>query len=250
MKILIAEDNRSLQTGYSMIMEAWDFDCDIVSDGREAVKYAKKNRTNYDLCLMDIDMPVMDGYKATRIIRCQDYYLPIMAVTGNDRIKEEYLKAGIDDFLEKPIDPDALFTKINELTVKALKLYNDKDNVHIRKENPMDSDELNELRELHKRGLTKLSIVGKEHKFVVHQNIQNKISHDFIGKGKLLAEFLDHAENEPGIVHFYAEKSNATNKRYLLPEDYVKLAKEENEEMKKYTEKAEYPDKDDMKVNG
>ena len=66
----------------------------------------------YDLCLMDIDMPIMDGLQATKIIRNELKYFPIMALTGNLGAKKRYLETGMDDFLEKPYSIDNLHGKI------------------------------------------------------------------------------------------------------------------------------------------
>ena len=84
-------------------MARWGFDCDIVSNGLEAVSQVRANEGKFDLCLMDIDMPIMDGMKATKIIRRTVKYFPIMALTGNVRAKEEYWAAGMDDFWQSPI---------------------------------------------------------------------------------------------------------------------------------------------------
>ncbi len=66
----------------------------------------------YDLCLMDIDMPIMDGLQATKIIRNELKYFPIMALTGNLGAKKRYLETGMDDFLEKPYSIKNLHGKI------------------------------------------------------------------------------------------------------------------------------------------
>jgi len=65
MKLLIAEDNTALQKTMEMMMKAWNFDFDITSDGQEAVNQAKRNKGAYDLCIMDVEMPIMDGCEAT-----------------------------------------------------------------------------------------------------------------------------------------------------------------------------------------
>jgi hypothetical protein len=77
----------------------------------------------------------------------------------------------------------------------------------------MNSDELSELRELNKKGLTKFSLVDTNHKFIVHKNIQNKISYDLIAKKKQLSEFWDRSPDDPGIVHLYAANLRANKKR-------------------------------------
>ena len=243
MRILIAEDDVSLQLMDKSLMKHWGFEFDIVSNGQEAVDQAKANEGKYDLCLMDIDMPIMNGLEATKTIRRKLKYFPIMALTGNLRAKEEYLAIGMDDFLEKPFPIDKLYQKINELTVKSVKIHKTQNQIRLRKEMPMNSDELRELKELDKRGLTKFSLIDTNHKFITHKNLQNKISHDFIAKGKLLSEFLDCSPDDPGIIHLYATNLKA-NKRHIWPEMLDKLVGKEDEDMKSYTAKAEFAETD------
>jgi len=87
MIILIAEDNAILQKSVGLLMKWWGFDFDLVSNGREAVEQAVSNNGNYDLALMDIDMPEMNGCEATRIIRKKVSYFPIMALSGHGGMK-------------------------------------------------------------------------------------------------------------------------------------------------------------------
>ncbi|MDT8364849.1 MAG: response regulator, partial [Nitrosomonas sp.] len=61
MNILIAEDNLVIQTLNSVLMESWGYSFDVASNGIEAVELAKQNKDKYDLCLMDIEMPEMNG---------------------------------------------------------------------------------------------------------------------------------------------------------------------------------------------
>ena len=218
MKFLIAEDNQFLQELNISLMTIRGYDFDIVSNGKEAVKHAQKNEGKYDLCLMDIDMPLMNGYEATKIIRKKVKYFPIMALTANVNIEDKYLEAGMDDFLEKPYRLDKLCAKINELTVKAVKLHNKQNQISLIKEMPMNQDELRELRELKKKGLTKLKLVGTGHTFVVHRNIQNKISHDLISDGKELSEFIDQSKKDPGRCHLYKKNLHVT-KDLFIPDE-------------------------------
>jgi CheY-like chemotaxis protein len=244
MKILIAEDNEDQQILISCLMNDWLYDCDLVSNGRRAVELAQKNDGQYDLCLMDIDMPVMDGLEAAKIIRQKTRYFPIVAVTGDLKPMIKYREAGIDDILQKPYYPTNLYAKISELTVKAVTIRKEQNQIILRKETPVDSEELKELRELDKKGLAKFSLIDTGHKFIVHKNLQNKISHDFIAKKKQLSEFLDRSTDDPGIIHVYASNLRSS-KRHLLPEVLEQMVKEEDEDMKKYTAKAEYPEKED-----
>ncbi|MFC7651643.1 response regulator [Pseudoduganella danionis] len=84
---------------------------DVVGDGRQAVERMRADATAYDIVLMDMQMPVMDGYTATRILRQQlGLKLPIIAMTagvlGNERHRSE--EAGISDFIPKPIEVDEM----------------------------------------------------------------------------------------------------------------------------------------------
>ena len=88
---------------------------DSVADGVEAVQAAQRHP--YDLILMDVQLPIMNGIEATRRIRALDNpnaSCPILAVTANamrgDR--EEYMAAGMDDYIAKPIDLEELRSKI------------------------------------------------------------------------------------------------------------------------------------------
>jgi CheY-like chemotaxis protein len=228
MKILIAEDDLSQQMLIEILMNDWGYEFDIVSNGRKAVDFAKTNEGKYDLCLMDIDMPIMDGFEATKIIRRKMRYFPIMAVTGNSRFKDNLLEVGMDDCLQKPYNPDKLYDKINELTVKVVKIHKEQNQIIICKEMPMNPDELSELIELKKKELTKLKLVGIGYTFVVHRNIQNKISYDLIGEGKELSEFIDRSEKEPGRCHLYKMNLHVT-KDLFIPDELEEAIQKENQ---------------------
>ncbi|MBI5186231.1 MAG: response regulator [Nitrospinae bacterium] len=226
MKLLIVEDNQFIQNAIGMLMDIQGYGFDMASNGMEAVEHALKNEGKYDLCLMDIDMPLMNGYEATKIIRRKVKYFPIMALTGNLTIRDKYWEAGMDDFLEKPYDPDKLFDKINELTLKAIKIHIKQNQIILGKEMPMDAEHLKELRKLREKGLTKLCIRGTGCEVIVDERVQNKISYDLIGKKQELSEFLDRSEDKPGICHLY--KANfMLNTKYLLPDELDEYKKEE-----------------------
>jgi len=233
MRILIAEDDPAIQFLAERLMKRWGFDYDMVSNGQEAVKQAKINEGEYDLCLMDIDMPIMNGLEATKVIRQKLKYFPIMALTGNLKVKEKYWAMGMDDFLEKPYSIDSLYQKINELTVKLLKISKKDNKIYLKKETPVDSEHNKELRELAKQDLCKMTLKGHDVTLIVHKNVPNKIAHDFIEKELDISIFLDRDRNNPGECHLY--KSNNLTPIIHFDEDiYKEKLIKEDENIKQY----------------
>jgi signal transduction histidine kinase/DNA-binding response OmpR family regulator len=115
--ILLADDNRINRQLALKIIHGLGYSADAVENGREVVKALKKN--HYDLVLMDIQMPEMDGFEATAEIRRRQFKvpgcdIPIIAITANAMKgdKEQCLEAGMDDYVTKPIDPTELAEKI------------------------------------------------------------------------------------------------------------------------------------------
>jgi len=115
MRILIAEDDEILQNLLDIYMNDWGYHFDIASNGMEAVELAQKNEGKYDLCLMDIQMPKMNGIEAAKIIRRTVKYFPILAYSTNARYKSKCIEAGMDSFIRKPCAHNDLFAKINAL---------------------------------------------------------------------------------------------------------------------------------------
>jgi len=113
-KVLLVEDNEINREVAQEILQEAGLIVTIASNGREAVEKVKKN--TYDIVLMDIQMPIMDGYDATREIRRDLVYsgLPIIAMTANALLsdQEKCLQVGMNDHVAKPIDTNKLFRKI------------------------------------------------------------------------------------------------------------------------------------------
>lgn len=114
MNLLIAEDHPAIQLFNFRLMQAWGFQCDLVYDGAEAVFLARKNEGRYDLCIMDVEMPRMNGIEAIKAIRKNARYLPILAITSDREYKESCLAAGADEFIVKPCPPEVFLAKIRQ----------------------------------------------------------------------------------------------------------------------------------------
>lgn len=121
-KILIVEDNISNQEVLSRMCSRMNYNVKIADDGKKALEIL--NTENYDVILMDIQMPIMDGVEATRIIRENEKktgeHIPIIALTAyalkGDR--EKFLNLGMDDYLSKPVVMDALYKCIENSVSK------------------------------------------------------------------------------------------------------------------------------------
>jgi CheY-like chemotaxis protein len=109
--ILLAEDNEFNQVLVEEILDAYNMTLEIAFNGQQAIDFLNSDK-HYDGVLMDCQMPVMDGYAATKILRKQDKFinLPIIALTANvmKGDKEDVLKSGMDDYIAKPIDEDEM----------------------------------------------------------------------------------------------------------------------------------------------
>jgi CheY-like chemotaxis protein len=94
---------------------------DVACDGAEVLSKLADGR--YDLILMDVQMPVVDGLEATRQIRAHEAgrRMPILAITANafEEDRSQCMAAGMDDFLTKPVDPDLLAARLTYWLVAA-----------------------------------------------------------------------------------------------------------------------------------
>lgn len=117
-KILLVEDNEINVIVARKFMQNWGLHIDCAGNGTEAVEKVIDN--HYDLVLMDLEMPKMDGYEATKVIRSigDDKFkqLPIIALTASllTEINKQILEAGIDDYVAKPFSPTELHSKIRQ----------------------------------------------------------------------------------------------------------------------------------------
>jgi CheY-like chemotaxis protein len=121
--ILLAEDNTTNQEIVVGLLENSGINIDIANNGKEAVEKFKNNIDKYELILMDIQMPIMDGYEATSQIRTQNKDIPIIALSANamqiDREKTK--QAGMNEHLNKPIEVDKFYTALLKYISKKIK---------------------------------------------------------------------------------------------------------------------------------
>ena len=115
-RVLLAEDMQVNAEIMLMVLETRAMEADVASNGRIAVEmFAEKPEGYYDVILMDMRMPEMDGLEATRVIRAMDRAdaktIPIIALTANafDEDVQRSMQAGLNAHLSKPVDPDNLF---------------------------------------------------------------------------------------------------------------------------------------------
>ncbi|HEY6375993.1 MAG TPA: response regulator [Edaphobacter sp.] len=113
-RVLLVEDNELNQEVAMGLLEPAHMSIDLAENGEVAVRMVGEH--NYDLVLMDMQMPVMDGIAATKVIRSNPRFceLPIIAMTANamDADREICRQAGMNDHVSKPIDPDAMFATV------------------------------------------------------------------------------------------------------------------------------------------
>lgn len=116
-KVLVAEDNPFNQTIALKILEKMGVYADLAVNGKEVVEMMGKK--DYDIILMDIQMPEMDGLEAARTIRSQNYNIPIIAMTANTTEKdcENCFDAGMNGYIFKPID----YVELQEIIYKHAK---------------------------------------------------------------------------------------------------------------------------------
>jgi len=121
LKILMVEDNEVNRLVAGRFLKHWGLVPDYAENGLVALRMAKKRR--YDLILMDLQMPKMDGYEATKAIRKIEGYntTPIIALTASvlADIKKRIFAVGMDDFVSKPFHPDELYRKIRRHSTQA-----------------------------------------------------------------------------------------------------------------------------------
>jgi two-component system, cell cycle response regulator DivK len=116
-RILVVEDNPDNMTLITDVLSSLDYDVVQATDGEQGVKIAEAEKPN--LILMDLSLPRMDGWTATRIIKANPEikHIPIIALTAHAMVgdRERALEAGCNDYISKPINLRELASKLTQL---------------------------------------------------------------------------------------------------------------------------------------
>ncbi len=163
--VLLVEDSEHVREVVTYFLEERGATLEIRENGKQAIDFVKSAPTPVDIILMDMQMPVLDGYAATRELRGMNCRIPIIALTahGMKHERDRCLAAGCDDYASKPVDPDALSQMIRlwvrrsitntpvEESSNTLADLEARFRVHLAKEaralaEPVDADDLNQLR--------------------------------------------------------------------------------------------------------
>jgi two-component system OmpR family response regulator len=115
MRILIVEDDPSLASGLGRILEAEGYAVDLTSRGEQAVEAARQER--FDLVILDIGLPGMDGFEALRRLRGAEHRVPVLVLTARDTVNDRVhgLDLGADDYMAKPFAMPELTARVRAL---------------------------------------------------------------------------------------------------------------------------------------
>lgn len=119
-KVLVAEDSSVIQTVTKKVLQFQNYDITMVKNGQQVLDKIEKE--NFDVILMDINMPIMDGMECSKKIRAladtEKSATPIIAITGNanNYSLDEFKEVGINEYLPKPLNFDALVGLVKKYT--------------------------------------------------------------------------------------------------------------------------------------
>ncbi len=116
MRILLAEDERSLSLSFIALLEKNNYSADAVYDGQEALEYLEAG--NYDALILDLMMPKMDGLTVLRTLREQGNPIPVLILTAKSEVDDKVLglDTGANDYLTKPFSTQELMARIRAMT--------------------------------------------------------------------------------------------------------------------------------------
>jgi two-component system, OmpR family, alkaline phosphatase synthesis response regulator PhoP len=116
-RILVVEDEQHLADGLRFNLEAEQYDVDVVDNGEDALKRVNESPSRYDLVVLDVMLPGIDGFAVVSELRSQKHFVPVLMLTARGR-SEDVLRgfgAGADDYLPKPFELPILLSRVNGL---------------------------------------------------------------------------------------------------------------------------------------
>ena len=125
MRILIVEDERRLAEALGQIMAEQRYQADVVFDGADGLDYGLAGE--YDLILLDIMLPKLDGFQVARRLRAERVSTPILMLTARDDVSDKIsgLDCGADDYMTKPFDSGELLARVRALTRRQGEVLSD-----------------------------------------------------------------------------------------------------------------------------
>jgi len=217
--ILVAEDNETNQMLISIMLEERGLSYTIAGNGQAAIDEIEKNNT-YDIIFMDINMPILDGIKATKALRSSGYTKPIISLSANvieSDIKSFY-EAGMDETLNKPLVPQELDMILSKYLSSKVK--------EERKSLPLDSVSTAQI--------AKVTSINNE-------KVILKLLLSFATSTKKIIETLENENLNEDILHNI--KGMSGNLRF---ENIAKLAEELEESVKEWSEEEHQEYKKEM----
>jgi len=204
-KLLLAEDNELNQIIALTYLNRWGIEAETALNGIEAVDKIKK--ADYDIILMDIQMPEMDGIEATKIIRNElNKKTPIIALTAhafNDE-KEKYMQEGLNDYVTKPIDENVLYRAI------VNQLGSNQNLIPIEKKigRPISENKIYNLEELKKISISDVLFIPKIIQLFIDQSSDIPKKLGFLIESKDYTEIgLTIHQIKPSLLHLSVDCS-------------------------------------------
>ncbi len=117
MNILVVEDEKRLAEALGYILSKQGYNVDVVNDGQTGYQYAS-TEDYYDVLILDVMLPKLDGFEIVRLLRKQNVSTPILMLTARAQLadKVEGLDRGADDYMTKPFQPEELLARVRALT--------------------------------------------------------------------------------------------------------------------------------------
>ena len=129
--VLLVEDEKHLAAGLSYNLNAEGFDVEIAGTAEEAMARLTEEGKSYDVVVLDVMLPGMDGFSLAHTLRAQGHFIPILMLTARGSAEDVLrgFEAGADDYLPKPFDLTVLLARINALLRRREWFHRDRDRV-------------------------------------------------------------------------------------------------------------------------